>query len=148
MSFKPVRTFLKDQLLKIDSDFEAYENAFNNDEIGANDYNKKYHIFYGRVDTTAANHNVTNDVVTATVTLYFDGSRTSEEALDDAMDLANLYRMECLKRENYISQNFIKNVVCKSIVAEPLADTNDNSIKIILEFSISVIFGIGLNLDN
>ena len=148
MSFKPIRTFLKDRLIAIDADFESYENAFNNNEVGSNDYNKKYHIFYGRVDTTAFNHNITSDSVTATVTLYFSGSRTSEEQLDDAMDLANLYRIECLKRANYANQTFIKNVVCNSIVAEPLADSNDNAIKITLEFSISIIFGIGLNLVN
>lgn len=147
MSFKPIRAFLRDQLIKTDSDFESFDNAFNSDEIGANDYNKKYHIFYGRVDTTAFNHNITSDSVTASVTLYFSGSRTSEEQLDDSMDLANLYRIECLKRSNYANQTFIKNVVCNSIVAEPLADSNDNAIKIILEFSISIIFGIGLNLD-
>jgi hypothetical protein len=148
MSFKPIRTFLEDRLTGLDSEFESFDEAFNSNEIGDNRYDKRYHIFYGRVDTTAANHNVTNDSVTATVSLYFAGARDATEALDDAMDFSNEYRIECLKRSNYANQTFIKNVVCKSMQAEPLAGTNDNAIKISLEFSISVIFGIGVNLDN
>lgn len=148
MSFKPIRTFLENRLLAVDSDFEVYDQGFENSNVGANDFDKRYHIFYGSVATTSANQNVTNDVVTAIVTLYFQGARTSREALDDAMDLANEYRVECLKRTNYSTQTFIKNVVCSSIVAEPIADSNDNAFRISLTFSISIIFGIGLNLDN
>jgi hypothetical protein len=148
MSFKPIRTFLEDQLLNLDSDFEVFDQAFNSNEVGNNDFDKRYHIFYGRVDTTAANHNVTNDNVAATVTLFFRGERTATEALDNAMDFANEYRIECLKRVKYTNLTFIKNVVCNSIVAEPIAESNDNAIKIILEFNILVIFGIGVNLDN
>jgi hypothetical protein len=148
MSFKPIRTFLEDRLLDLDNEFEVFDQAFNSEQVGNNDFDKRYHIFYGRVDTTAANHNVTNDSVTANVTLFFRGERTATEALDNAMDFANEYRIECLKRVNYVNLTFIKNVVCNSIVAEPIAESNDNAIKIILEFNISVIFGIGVNLDN
>lgn len=148
MSFKPVRTFLEARLLEIDSNFTEFDQAFNSNEVGNNDFDKRYHIFYGNITTTAANHNITNDEVRATVTLFFSGSRSATEALDDAMDIANEYRIECLKRANYSNLTFIKNVVCSSINAEPIADSNDNAIKIILEFNIMVIFGIGVNLDN
>lgn len=148
MSFKPIRTFLEDRLLDVDDDFELFDEAFNSNEVGSNRFDKRYHIFYGPVDTTSANQNVTNDQVTAIVTLYFKGARNSIEALDNGMDLANEYRIECLKRSNYTNQTFIKNVVCKRITPEQIASSNDNEIKISLEFSISVIFGIGVNLDN
>jgi hypothetical protein len=146
MSFKPIRTFLSARLLAVDSNFEVFDNAFNSEQIGNNDFNKRYHIFYGEVASTSAN-NLTSDIVTSTVTLYFSGSRTSEEALDDAMDLSNLFRMECLKRESYSSLQFIKNVVCDSIRAEPIEASNDNAIKIVLTFRINMMFGIGANLD-
>ena len=147
MSFKPIRTFLTDRLIEIDSDFEEFDQGFNSEQIGANDLDKRFHIFYGNVTTTSANQNTTQDVVNAVVSLYFQGARTSTEALDDGMDIANRYRIECLKRMNYAGLMFIKNVVCNSIIAEPVDSTNDNSIKITLTFSISVMFGVGLNLD-
>ena len=146
MSFKPIRTYLADRLTEIDSDFTVFDNGFNSDQIGDNNFNKRFHIFYGNVATTASNQNTTTDVVTATTTLFFSGSRTSTDELDEAMDIANKYRINCLRRAKYSNQTFIKNVVCQSIEAIPL-DTNDNAIRVRLTFNISIIFGLDLDLN-
>ncbi len=146
MSFKPIRTFLTERLVEIDSDFTVFDNGFNSDQLGDNNFNKRFHIFYGNVTTTVSNQNTTSDVVTATTTLFFSGSRTSTDELDEAMDIANKYRINCLRRTKYSNQTFIKNVVCQSIEAIPL-DTNDNAISIKLTFNISIIFGLDLDLN-
>lgn len=146
MSFKPIRTYLSDRLLEVDSDFEVFDEAFESTSVGGNDFNKRFHIFYGNVVTTSSNQNTTQDNVTAIVTLYFNGSRYATDQLDEAMDIANEYRINCLRRTKYVGQTFIKNVVCQNIDATPL-DTNDNLIQIRLTFNISVIFGTGVDLD-
>jgi len=146
MSFKQIRTYLTDRLLEVDSDFEVNDQAFDTENVGANEFDKRFHIFYGNVVTTASNQNTTQDNVTATVTLNFSGSRNSTEQLDDAMDLALQYRINCLRRPKYVGQTFIKNVVCQNIDATPL-DTNDNAIQIRLTFNISIIYGTGITLD-
>lgn len=146
MSFKPIRTFLTDRLVEIDSDFTVFDNGFTSDQVGSDNFNKRFHIFYGNVATTSSNQNTTSDVVTATTTLFFSGSRNSTDELDEAMDIANKYRINCLRRNKYSGQTFIKNVVCQSIEAIPL-DTNDNAISIKLTFNISIIFGLELDLN-
>lgn len=146
MSFKPVRTFLQDRLLEVDSDFEVHDDAFSLDNVGNNDFDKRFHIFYGNVNTTLDNQHTTNDLVNATVTLFFRGYRNATEALDNSMDIANLYRINCLGISYLRGQDFIKRVVCNSIVAEPL-DTNDNSIRITLQFSINIIFSTATSLN-
>lgn len=146
MSFKPVRSFLEARLLEVDSDFEVHDDAFSLENIGNNDFNKRYHIFYGNVATSVDNQHTTNDIVNATVTLFFRGYRNATESLDESMDLANTYRLNCLKIAPLRAQDFIKRVVCSSIQAEPI-DTNDNSIKVTLQFSINVIFGTAVNLN-
>jgi hypothetical protein len=146
MSFKPVRTFLAARLTEVDPDFEVHEDAFSDDNIGDLDFDKRFHIFYGNVTTTVANQNTTQDTVNARVSLFFRGYRSGAEALDDAMDLANQYRINCLRVNKLTGQTFIKRVVCTNIEAQPL-ESNDNAIKIILSYSISVIFGTGINLD-
>lgn len=146
MSFKPIRTFLTDRLVEIDSDFTVFDNGFTSDQVGSDNFNKRFHIFYGNVATTSSNQNTTSDVVTATTTLFFSGSRNSTDELDEAMDIANKYRINCLRRAKYSGQTFIKNVVCQSIEAVPL-DTNDNAISIKLTFNISIIFGLELDLN-
>ena len=146
MSFKPIRTFLENRLLEVDRDFEVQDDAFGLETLGSNELDKRYHIFYGNVATTLDNQHTTDDVVSATVSLYFRGYRTATDALDDSMDLANAYRLNCLKISALTNQDFIKRVVCNSILAEPL-ESNDNFIKITLQFSIRVIFGTAINFD-
>ena len=146
MSFKPIRTFLADRLTEIDSDFSVVDNGFNSDQVGDNNFDKRYHIFYGSVATTVSNQNTTTDVVTATTTLFFSGSRNSTEELDEAMDIANKYRINCLRRAKYSGQTFIKNVVCQSIEAQPL-ESNDNAIQVKLTFNITIIFGLNVDLN-
>lgn len=146
MSFKPIRTFLEARLLEVDQDFELHDDAFEIGNIGDNDFDKRYHIFYGNVTTSSANQNTTTDVVTADVTLTFSGQRNATEALDTAMDIANKYRINCLRPAFLRNQTFIKKVVANSIRATPL-DTNDNAISIVLSFNITVIFGTGIDLN-
>lgn len=146
MSFKPIRTFLTNRLLETDQEFEVHDQPFEISNIGANDFNKRFHIFYGSVTTSVANQNTTLDDVLSTVTLSFSGFRDSTEALDTAMDIANKYRINCLRQQYLVGETFVKRVVCESINAEPL-DGNDNAILIRLQFRIRVIFGTGVNLD-
>lgn len=146
MSFKPIRQFLTDRLLEIDSDFEVYDATFANDFVGDNDFNKRFHIFYGNITASVANQNTTTDVVNASVRLFFRGYRDSNESLDNALDLANQYRVNCLRMSKLIGQVHIKRVVCNSIIAEPLPE-NDQQFTVTLQLSITYICGTGINLD-
>ena len=146
MSFKPIRTFLENRLLEVDSDFQEHYAAFDLESVPSTNDDKRFHIFYGNVTTTTANQNTTDDTVNAVVTLWFSGQRETKDILDDAMDLANEFRINCLRQQKLSGQTFIKRVVSQSIVAEPL-NTNDGSFRIILSFSIRVIFGTNVNLD-
>ena len=148
MSFKPIRTYLTARLLEIDPAFEAYETAFVNDYVGDNNFDKRFHIGYGPIATSVENQNVTNDVATATVTLFFRGFRDNlGNPLDEAMDIANNFRMNCLRPKFVLTQPRIKRVVCNSISSEPLPN-NDQAFKCVLSFSIQMIYGLGVDLDN
>lgn len=146
MSFKPIRQFLTDRLLEVDSDFEVYDATFSNNFVGDNDFNKRFHIFYGDITGSVANQNTTTDVVNANVRLFFRGLRDSNEALDNALEIANQYRVNCLRLSKLLNQVNIKRVVCTSILAEPLPD-NDQQFTVNLAFSITYICGTGINLD-
>ncbi len=146
MSFKPVRSFFQDRLLEVDSSFTPHDDAFDTNNVGANNFDRRFHVFYGDVTTSVSNQNTTTDTVNATVTLFMSGERNATEALDESMDIANKFRLQCLKIDKLRNQTFIKRVVCNSIRAEAL-NTDDNSMKIILNFSVNVIFGLGLDLN-
>lgn len=132
--------------MEVDPAFKVHDDAFSTANIGLNNFDKRYHIFYGNVTATVANQNTTQDNVQSIVTLHFKGKRNATEQLDEAMDIANKYRMQCLKPQFLKPQQFIKRVFCESIEAIPL-DTDDNSIQIRLTFNISIIFGTGIDLN-
>lgn len=146
MSLKPVRQYFKDRIFELDKDYQEHTDAFNTENISQLRFNKAYHIFYGNIQTTTANQLSTLDTVSATVSLFQNGYRDPIIALDDAMDFANKFRLRCLNPKYSTRNFFIKNVVCNTINAEPV-NTNDNSIIIRLQFSITVIFGTQINLD-
>jgi hypothetical protein len=146
MSFKPVRQYLSDRLTEVDSDFLVYDATFANDFVGDNNCDKRFHIFYGNITASVANQNPTTDTINATVKLFFRGFRDSNESLDNALDLANEYRVNCLRQSKLAGQVHIKRVVCTSITAESLP-SNDQQFVINLEFSITYICGTGINLD-
>jgi hypothetical protein len=140
MSFSQVRSYFKTRIAALDAEFEEHEDAFNQDNIGAYNFNKAYHVFYSPVSSGPLNHSSTDDSVTALVSLFFSGDRTPQAALDTAMDFANTYRLACVKPENAMVGTNIKNVVLNNIVAEPL-ESNDNAIVIRFDFTVRMVFG-------
>lgn len=147
MSLKPIRQYFKDRFSELDNEYQEHTDAFNTDNIGELNLDKAYHIFYGSAQTSALNHLTTKDIVSVTVSIFSKGYRDPIEALDDAMDFANHFRLHAMNPKLSNTGEFIKNVVCTSIEASPINTQNDNSIVIKLQFSITVIFGIGINLN-
>lgn len=148
MSLKPIRQYFKDRLMTLDSNYVEHTDAFNTDNIGDLNLDKAFHVFYGNAETSALNHLTTLDTIRVTVSLFAKGFRDPIEALDDAMDFANKFRIECIRPAFATTGQVIKNVVCTSINASPINSENDNSIVVRLEFRVTVIFGIGINLSS
>ena len=146
MSLSTIRPFFTARLLEVDSDFKPHVEPFTDENIGDNVFNKKYHIFYGSVQSTVPNQNTTQDVVTATVSLYFKGYANAQESLDKSMDLANKFRLISMHPMKILGQEFIKRVICTQILAEPL-QSNTEAIKITLTFNINMVFGTNNNLQ-
>lgn len=139
MSLSQVRTYFVTRIAALDSEFEEHQDAFNQNNIGAYNFNKAYHIFYGQVSSGPLNHACTDDAVTASVALFFSGDRDPATALATAMDFAHTFRLACIKPENAMIGTNIKNVVLNSIVAEPL-ESNDNAIVVRLDFTVRMVF--------
>lgn len=158
MSLKPIRQYFKDIFLKSEMndsgnvdyygrEYQEHDDAFNTENIDGLNLDKAFHIFYGSASTTALNHLTTKDTVNVTLSIFSKGYSSPMDSLDDAMDFANRFRLVCIKPAYATTGQFIKNVVCDTIEASPINQQNDNSIVIKLQFRVTVIFGIGINLD-
>lgn len=141
MIISKVRTYLKNQVIAVDSDFKEHEDAFNVDNIPGTLKNKSFHIDYS-IDNSQEFDTHLEDDVSATLTLFFKGYRTPAKALDVAMDLANDIRIKAVSIATVESfkitdDNPIFGVSCLSIKPSPVP-TNDNQIIIELEFNLRI----------
>ena len=146
MSFKSIRTFFESRLSEVSPDFQRVDSPFDTESVPLNNYDKRFHIFYGELTPSVANQNVTSDTCTATVILYFEGCRDDVAKLDDAWDMANKFRLICMKPKHLTGSKFIKRIFANSVVAQPLP-SNDNLVKITLRFSITAMFGTEDNFE-
>lgn len=149
MSLRPIRQYFRDRINAPNignGEYVEHTDAFNTANIDGLNLDKAFHIFYGSADTSALSHLTTKDTINATVSIFSKGYVDPLEALDEAMDFANKFRLSCMQPRYATTGETIKNVVCTSIEASPINQENDNSIVCRLQFRITVIFGIGINL--
>jgi hypothetical protein len=131
---------MKTRISEIDTTFVEHSDAFSVDNIGAYNFDKAFHVIYGPLTGGPLNHLQTDDNLNCVVTLFFKGGRYPQDAFDTSMDLANKIRLNAMKPANAMTNEFIKNVVCRTINIDPL-NTNDNAIIITLEFDVRYVYG-------
>ena len=138
MSLSQIRTYFSNRLLEVDSDFREHPDGFNRDNISSTNFDKSYFIFPGNLGSVTFDQ-ITDDSMIWRVELFFKGYRDPQEAIDNAIDVANLFRLQCVKREFCLTGENIKNVLLNSMTVNPV-DTNDNLIIIELQFAVRLAF--------
>tara|TARA_R110002020_G_scaffold94189_6_gene226891 strand:+ start:4329 stop:4748 length:420 start_codon:yes stop_codon:yes gene_type:complete len=131
-----VRDYIKARILAEDSDFKEWKDGFNRDNIPKSIFNKAFFISYSLPSNNASGPSLSDDSVSVQAELFFKGFRSVQDALDDAMDIAdNIYR-RAPNNANYTDN--IKKVDGISIVPEPL-EGNDNAIIITINWNVRII---------
>jgi hypothetical protein len=138
MSLSQARTFLKQQIALADSSISEHRDPFNNENIPQTNIDDKYHILFGTV-TTTQDDNWIQDGWSATVTLFKRGYSDPQTALDTLLDTANCIRLKVIDPEAVLTDN-IHSVEAVSLTPEPVDITNDNTLKVSIEFNIKLIF--------
>ena len=140
MSLKPVRSFIKSRLSETSSSFKEHKDGFNRDNIPRSLLNKSYFIDVASSNNESTEGRVVTDEITARVELFYKGYRNTQSTIDDAMDEANNFKLRASNPSHFSS--LIKRVVCESIEVDPLADSNDNSILVTINMSITACFAV------
>ena len=131
-----VRDYIKARILAEDSDFKEWKDGFNRDNIPKTIFNKAFFISYSLPSNNVTQSSWSDDSVSVQAELFFKGFRSVQDALDNAMDVAdNIYR-RAPNNANYAGN--IKKVDGVSVIPEPLI-SNDNSIIIIITWNVRII---------
>jgi hypothetical protein len=127
-------------LNETDSTFREHTNGFTDrDDIPNNVFNKSYFIGINSVDNNEHAGNYVKDTVSVRVDIFFKGYRNVQSSLDDALDLANTFRLKAVNPSKVT--DLVKFVDCTGIEIEHLAN-NDNDIILTLNFLVTAIFAV------
>ena len=138
MSLSDVRIYFQDRILEVDSDFRAHPDGFNIDNIPNTNFHKTYHIFPGDLSSSAFTL-ITDDNMVWTVNLFFKAGLDVDDAIDNAVDIANSIRLGAINHVNAMVGDEIKNVIFNSMSVNDIG-TNDNLIRIELQFTVRLAF--------
>lgn len=139
MSFKQVETYFQQRLKEVEPQFKEHEDAFSIENIGSSRFNHAYHVFFTHMKCSPPSGQVTTDILTVDVALFLKGFRDVKTYLIDSYDIANAFRLNCMRPEYAMNGTLIKNVICTQIKADP-EKGNNNAIKMTCTFDVTVNF--------
>lgn len=137
MSYSQVRTFIKQQIALVDSSIKEHRDL-SEENIPRTQMESFYMIEYGNISSSHSDNTI-QDSFTATVKLYKRGFKKPVDSLDQLLDEANCIRLSIIDGKAVLTEN-IRDVESVSVFVEPFDVTNDNTLKISLEFNIRLYF--------
>jgi hypothetical protein len=139
-----LKNYIREQLKATDSKFSEHDDAFNSDNIPETKLDKKYFMTYSIA--TVENGTVMEETANFELQLFFKGLKKPLETLDKSMELANTFRLNLLNPLNIASYNStlggdfsILGIDSVNQESSELADSNDNSMIITIEFNMRFI---------
>ena len=150
MSYSQIRSYFNTEIPKAVSDLSEWRDALvfdNAENIPKSLLEARYHIEFSTLSSTAAQDLSTEDSATIVVTIFKSAFNDPAGGLDELMDKALCIKHQCinpLNVESYKSTNNgnIDAVELVSISSGEIAFSNDNIIKVALEFNVRLFFGI------
>lgn len=120
---------------------KEHTDAFNDENIASTLIGDAFHIELGTFTGRKLNQNDQEVLCPVTIKFWRKGYKTPGDAVDKAVLKADELIKECLKNSNRLG-TLIKNVSFDSMVPEALATSNDNVVKVTLNFNALVIMEI------
>jgi hypothetical protein len=142
MSVSQVRTYFNDRVREVDSNLKVWDDAFNIDNVPESLIDTYYHVQYNSVGVSTNNDVSIEDSVSVVITLWKKGFRDPIEAYDSINDLGLCIRLNCLQPAKIALTDNIRQVESVSVLSEPIEGSNDNIIKLSLEFNARLFFKI------
>lgn len=142
MILSKVRTYIKNNVELCKPSLKEWDDEFNIDNIPSTKRENRYHINYDVTSIDTENVMQTKTIV-ASVTFFYKGFRHTADKFDEAMDEINgisqaLVNIENINLFRATDDYPIQSCIATSQIGEPL-ETNDNSINITLNLSLTVI---------
>lgn len=138
MSLSQARAFIRQQIALVDPKLIEWRDSFNDENIPQTKIDQYYHIEFGDLASVKDENSIMDSWI-VTVHIWKRGFNNPIDAFDSIIDTGNCIRLKIIDSRATLTDN-IHSVESNSIFSEPIDDSNDNTIKISLEFNIKLIF--------
>jgi hypothetical protein len=150
MSYSQIRSYFKNEIASVYPDMQEWREALvfdNSENIPRSLLESRYHIELTTLTSTPATDIHTEDIGTVVLTLFKSGYNDPPGALDELLDKAQCIKVQLINPQNvetYKAANDgnIDAVELNSLSAGEIAVSNDNIVKVALEFSVRLFFGV------
>lgn len=120
-------------------EFTKWEEPFAADNIPSSIIDRAYHLTAGPIDGIQNNQANQDAEMGVQVRIFLKGFAYPSDARDEGIFNGERVVIQAVKPENRTLTAGLLNVVFNSMALEPLADSNDNMIVIVLDFTARVI---------
>lgn len=142
MSFSEIKPYFRARLKTVGG-LSEWVDAFNEDNIPANKLDRGWHLLFEQGAAVSHTQPCLTYSVPVALSVYFKGFNKPANAIDMALEKLDAILKEVLKHSNRLTQPSIKNVLSTSWELNPIADDNDNTVKLTMRFDVQVILEIG-----
>lgn len=151
MSFSSLRKHINEQIQAYDSDLVEWEDAFNNNNIPQSIIEHSYHIGLDPIGGTPTDDQDIRDVMSVSISFWTTAPSQNETIepllalMDKVCEIRNRIispsNLELFRRAN-LSDNVPLSIEAAGVTPEPINDTNDNTLKVILELDARYFTGV------
>lgn len=131
LSLELVRPYFRTRLNALS--YTEWADGFGIDNIPDTILDRSYHIQHGNIVQRSRGGSDIVYVVPITINVFYKGFRDVSTAIDQGMAGAEAIVNACVKQANYT--NPIKIVEFGGFTVEPLDESNDNTVKAVINFN-------------
>lgn len=142
MSVSQVRTYFESRINEVDSNLKRWQDPFTDENIPESLIDTYYTINYNTISASSNNDISFEDSVNVTITIFKKAYKNIVETYDELNDKALYIRLNCLQPDKISLTDNIRQVETISVNNEPIDVSNDNIIKIAIEFNARLYYKI------
>lgn len=136
MSLTAVRTYFRDRMETLG--YDEWPDGFAFDNIPETILNGAFHLTSGTVTQNVQNQTAVDLSAPITIRLFLKGFRSPASAIDESISQGEEVICECVKAVNAHNQA-IKDVQFLNLEPQPLDESNDNSVLLVINFEARVV---------
>ena len=148
--YSDIRKYFNQEIAKVDGDSKEWTDALVFDDannIPSTLLNTRHHIELSNWTSSPAQDLSVQDQFSVTLTIFKKGFTDPQDALDDLLDKALCIKHQLINPQNVEAFKTLNNAAIDAVenttgTASEIDASNDNIIKIALEFNVRLFFGV------